>query len=61
MTTNTHDQRAEQDHGEPIEPQAQPGESEPIRTTVTKKKGVEPGMFDIGKYRCWMMGNGASK
>lgn len=23
-------------------------------------KKVKPGMFDTGKYRCWMMGNGQS-
>lgn len=58
MTTTTHEARAAQDHGEATEPQAQPGECEPIRTTIKKNKGVEPGMFDVARYRFWMMGNG---
>ncbi len=57
MTTNTHDERTAQDHVE-LEPQAQPSESEPIRTTIKKGKHLEPGIFDVGRYRCWMMGNG---
>lgn len=61
MTTTTHEARAAQDHGEPTEAQGQPGESEPIRTTIKKKKCVEPGMFDVDRLRCWMTGNGAAK
>lgn len=60
MTTPTHDERAAQDHGE-LEPQAHQGESKPIRTTIKKRKGVEPGMFDVDRLRCWMMGNGTAK